>query len=158
VDEYTSRFVDQVAQFYEQEGYARITGQVLARLLLSAEPMALRDLVTDLAVSKASISTDARRLERQGIIERVRRPGDRRAYYRIAEDLPERIMALRVDRLRRFKALIGGAVSRTPSGQTQVKIRLAELGRAHSHMIAAMTEMLAEWREPASAALKRRAK
>jgi len=147
VDPYEGRVVAEFAQFFEQEGYARIMGQVFARLLLRSEPMALRELAADLGVSRASISTDTRRLERQGILERVRHAGDRRAYYRLAVDLPDRIMLLRIDRLKRFQTLIQAALAEAPTKAPAVRARLAELDRAHAHMIQAMTEMLSAWRE-----------
>jgi DNA-binding transcriptional regulator GbsR (MarR family) len=146
VDPYEGRVVAEFARFFEQEGYARIMGQVFARLLLRSEPMALRELAADLGVSRASISTDTRRLERQGILERVRRAGDRRAYYRLALDLPDRIMLVRIDRLKRFQALIQTAMADAPTSVPAVRARLQELDRAHAHMIEAMTEMLSQWR------------
>lgn len=156
MDQYESRVVAEFAEFFEQEGYARIVGQVFARLLLRAEPMALRELALDLGVSRASISTDTRRLERQGILERVSKAGDRRAFYRLAVDLPDRIMALRIDRLERFQALIQAAMSGAPTAAEAVRARLQELDRAHAHMIEAMTEMLSQWRKGSSSGARDR--
>jgi DNA-binding MarR family transcriptional regulator len=150
VDQSESRVVEEFAQFFEQEGYARIMGQVFARLLLRSEPMALRELAADLGVSRASISTDTRRLLRQGILERVPKPGDRRAYYRLATDLPDRIMVLRIDRLKGFQSLIQGAIAESQPRAPVVKSRLQELDRAHGHMIAAMLDTLSKWRESAT--------
>jgi DNA-binding transcriptional regulator GbsR (MarR family) len=147
LDSQTARFVKQVGRFFEQEGYAPIMGQVFGRLLLAPEPMALVELVRDLGVSKASISTDTRRLERQKIVERIRRPRDRRAYYRVATDLPVQIMALRIDRIGRFRNLLTEAETRLRQGApSEVRQRLSTLDRAHSHMLAAMTAMLSDWR------------
>jgi DNA-binding transcriptional regulator GbsR (MarR family) len=110
--------------------------------------MTLSQLVRDLGVSKASVSTDARRLERQGIVERVRLPGDRKAYYRAASDLPAAIMRLRIDRIVRFNRLLDRALEgRQEAG---VRTRLDELSRAHGYMLAAMESMLAGW-EPGGA-------
>jgi DNA-binding MarR family transcriptional regulator len=148
----TARFVAQIGAFYEQEGYAPITGRLFARLLLAPEPMTLSDLVRDLGVSNASVSTDARRLERQGIVERVRRPGDRKAYYQVAGDLAASVIRLRIDRIRGFRAVLGRSVPGQGLTGNAVRRRLTELDRVNQYLLEGMIRLLAGWEASAEQA------
>jgi DNA-binding Lrp family transcriptional regulator len=146
LERHVGRFVDQMAELYEREGLAPIAGRVFARLLLSGAPMALGDLARDLRVSKASVSTETRRLERQRILERVTRPGDRRVFYHIADDLPVRIMDIRLERMRRFRALLGQGRTRLPLHARGLRSRLLECERAYIVFLKGSESALRVWR------------
>jgi DNA-binding transcriptional regulator GbsR (MarR family) len=94
------RFVELMGRHFEEEGAARIAGRLMGVLLLNREPASLDELVDQLRVSKASVSMNARRLELLGIAERVTVAGDRRDFYRIADDFRERMLSRMVDRAR----------------------------------------------------------
>jgi DNA-binding Lrp family transcriptional regulator len=145
LERHVVRFVDQMAELYEREGFAPIAGRVFARLLLSPEPMALGDLARDLRVSKASVSTETRRLEGQRVLERVTRPGDRRVFYRIANDLPVRIMDVRLERMRRFRALLGQGRKRLPPDARGLRARLRECERAYTVFLRSSQSALTVW-------------
>ena len=147
MERHVVRFVDQMAELYEREGFAPIAGRVFARLLLSPEPMALGDLARDLRVSKASVSTETRRLERQRVLERVTRLGDRRVFCRIADDLPVRIMDVRLERMRRFRALLGDGRKRLPPDARVLRARLVECERAYTVFLKGSESALALWRQ-----------
>src|SRR5262245_12635735 len=88
----TAAFVEQIAVILEAEGLPRVCGRLFALLIVSSEPVSLDDLADLLGVSKASVSINARTMEERGKIERVGRPGDRRDYYQIADDMVEKSM------------------------------------------------------------------
>jgi len=134
-----------MAELYEREGFAPIGGRVFARLLLSREPMALGELARDLRVSKASVSTETRRLEGQRVLERVTRTGDRRVFYRIADDLPVRIMDVRLERMRRFRALLGQGRQRLPPDARGLRARLLECERAYTVFLRESEKVRRAW-------------
>ena len=68
-------------------GAGRIVGQVLIYLYLQAEPCSLDDICEELGLSKASVSIAARQLEQLGLIQKVWKSGDRRNYYKSAENI-----------------------------------------------------------------------
>ncbi len=94
------RFVELMGRHFEEEGAARIAGRLMGVLLLNEGPASLDDLVEQLRVSKASVSMNARRLELLGIAERVTIAGDRRDFYRVADDFRERMLSRMVERTR----------------------------------------------------------
>ena len=99
-------FIDRLGDAAEADGLSPIAGRLFALLMLAAEPQSLDELAEALGVSKASVSTDARRLLDRGIVERTRRTGDRRDFYELAPDFFARVIRARVARWRRIQQLV----------------------------------------------------
>ena len=141
------RFVEQMGLAWEQEGVPRIAGRIFGFLLLQLHPSSLEDMASALGVSKASISTDARFLERIGVVERMSRPGDRRDFYTVAPDAPASTLAMRVERMRRMKATLGDlsplAMDGTPPA---VRARLRAFAEAHDETVASLERLIARLR------------
>ena len=68
-------------------GLGRIVGQILVHLYLSPAERSLDDIAKDLELSKAAISIAARQLESLGLLRRSWKAGDRKTYYRTADDI-----------------------------------------------------------------------
>ncbi len=97
------RIVETMGLLTEAEGMSRIMGRIFGFLLLCEDSQSLDDMAAALNVSKASISTDARRLEHMGFLVRVSRPGDRRDYYELAADFMERSMRRQIEKIRKLR-------------------------------------------------------
>ena len=140
------RFIERMGLVWEHEGVPRIAGRIFGFLLLQEDACSLDDMAAALGVSKASISTDARRLEQLQLIERVSRPGDRRDYYAVAPDVPLRALELKIARMRRM-TLSPDETERVAAFVTPVvRSRLLAFGAAHDHMIRALERLVAELR------------
>lgn len=81
------RLVASGGQLAQEFGFNRVAGEVLVCLYLTAGEASLDALEGELRLSKAAVSQAAAQLERLGLIHRVRKPGDRKRYYRSAEDI-----------------------------------------------------------------------
>ncbi|WP_153305850.1 GbsR/MarR family transcriptional regulator [Desulfogranum mediterraneum] len=68
-------------------GAGRIVGQVLVYLYLQEHEQSLDQIASDLGLSKASVSIAARQLDSLGLIKKVWKSGDRRNYYKSAENI-----------------------------------------------------------------------
>ncbi|MCZ7592837.1 MAG: MarR family transcriptional regulator [Kiritimatiellae bacterium] len=68
-------------------GFNRVAGETLASLYLTNGEASLDTLESELNLSKAAVSLAAAQLERMGLIHRVRKPGDRKRYYRTADNI-----------------------------------------------------------------------
>lgn len=68
-------------------GLGRIVGQILVHLYLSPGEQSLEDIARDLELSKPAISIAARQLESLGLLRRSWKAGDRKTYYRTADDI-----------------------------------------------------------------------
>jgi len=140
-----SEFVEQIAVLLEADGMPRVAGRLFGLLLVSDDPRSLDELAEQLGVSKGSISVNARLLEDKGVVERISRQADRRDYYRIADDLFERTLEQRMNKMRRFQqAMASGCVA--CKGSDAVHERLSHLADAYEHMLQATSRALDDWR------------
>jgi len=156
----TMEFVERMGLALESDGLPRIAGRIFGLLLLSEDCRSLDDLATELGVSKASVSTNARLLEQRGVLERNSRPADRRDYYRVVPDLFTHAMAQRLVRWQRFSEAIGEGRTTLPIRSRKVLHRLEEYQAAYAFMSEVIHEGLTRWHEkrerrPAVAGLHR---
>ena len=87
IQEARTRLVEVGARAAQDLGVGRMVGQILVYLYLAEDARSLDAIVDDLQVSKASASIAARQLESLGLVHRVWLGGDRRSYYRTAENI-----------------------------------------------------------------------
>ena len=71
----------------QELGFGRLGGQILMFLYLWDGDCALDQLCADLHLSKAAVSIAARQLESLGLLRRSWKSGDRKTYYRTADDI-----------------------------------------------------------------------
>jgi DNA-binding transcriptional regulator GbsR (MarR family) len=130
----------------ESNGLSPIAGRLFAMLLLSEAPRSLDDIAAALEVSKASISTEARRLVERGVVERVRHAGDRRDYYELAPDFFAQIVQSRVEQWRRIQALVTTMRETSTSLAPVVRERFASIDEIHADVVDRIDAALVEWR------------
>ena len=129
-DPETDTFVERMARVIAMEGFPHIGGRIFGLLLVSDGDLCLDEIAARLAVSKGSISSDARRLEQRGLLECVRKPGDRRDYYRVAEDLFASTMEMRLARWQAFQEAVHDGRPCLRGRSAQVRRRFDELEAA----------------------------
>jgi DNA-binding transcriptional regulator GbsR (MarR family) len=145
MDAQTANFVERMGLAHEADGLPRISGRIFGLLLVSEGARSLDELASELRVSKASVSTNARMLEQRGILERICRPADRRDYYRVPPDLFTHTMAQRLARWQRFHEAIGAARTSLPIRSRTVLERLEEYEAAAHFMSRVISDALAQW-------------
>jgi DNA-binding transcriptional regulator GbsR (MarR family) len=85
--EIRSRLIEVGGRTSQDLGLGRIVGQILVYLYLRNGDCSLDTIGEDLGLSKASVSVAVRQLESLGLVRRAWRKGDRKAYYRTADDI-----------------------------------------------------------------------
>src|SRR6185503_5577721 len=138
-------FIDRMGQATEADGLSPIAGRLFAALLLSEQPRSLDDLAEELAVSKASVSTEARRLLDRGIVDRVPTPGDRRDYYELTPDFYARVIRNRLERWRRIQSQVDAVRSEGGELGPVVRDRIASIGDINADVITHVEAALASW-------------
>lgn len=83
------RLVDAGGRAAQDLGFGRILGQIVVYLYLSDGERSLDQIEGELGVSKAASSGATRQLEALGLLRRCWRQGDRKVYYRTADNLGE---------------------------------------------------------------------
>ncbi|MBX6365610.1 MAG: MarR family transcriptional regulator [Gemmatimonadetes bacterium] len=123
------RLLERIGQEFEREGMPRIAGKVIGALLLHRGALSLDELAARLGVSKASASTNARLLERLGVLERQTRPGDRRDYYTVSPDFDVRLVDVALAPLRQGRAMLERVLE---SGEARDPVVRERVERCHA--------------------------
>jgi DNA-binding transcriptional regulator GbsR (MarR family) len=146
MDRNQQAFIGRMGHAAETNGLSPIAGRLFAMLLLSDSPRSLDAIATGLEVSKASVSTEARRLVERGVVERTRRAGDRRDYYELAPDFFARIVESRIEQWRRIQTLMASMRETFGSLSPVMRERFASIDEIHADVIDQIDTALAEWR------------
>jgi DNA-binding transcriptional regulator GbsR (MarR family) len=138
-------FAERIGRLFEEAGSSRISGRIVGWLMI-CEPaeQSQPELVETLGVSKASVSTELRTLMHLGLIERTTRPGDRRSYYRVAEEAWTQLIRRRMQMIEAIAAAAVGGLASIPEATPQRRRRLERLRDVYTRMGRAMTEALAD--------------
>jgi DNA-binding transcriptional regulator GbsR (MarR family) len=138
-------FIEGTGRAAESDGLTRIAGRLFGTLLLSDEPCSLDELAEALGASKASVSTDARRLLEQGVVERLSKPGDRRDYYQLAPRFFANIVRHRMERWASLRARVSEARRALPDASPVVRARFDHLTELHDLVVSRVEQALREW-------------
>ncbi len=105
--EQKARYIEEVGTALEALGIPWTLGRAVGALLLADPPELSADgLAAALRASPGTISTSTRTLEEMGIVERVRKAGDRKQYFRLRLGAWQEIVRKRAEA---FKAAGGVA-------------------------------------------------
>lgn len=146
MDDAFTAFIARMGIVAEHDGMSPIAGRLFALLLVADQPQSLDEIAESLGVSKASVSTDARRLLERGIVERVTRPGDRRDYYELAPDFFARIIEVRVARWRRMQLLANDVRDQAAKLSPTVARRIGAIDDVEASIIVPLEQSLEQWR------------
>lgn len=81
------RLIETGGRTSQDLGTGRIVGQILIYLYLREDESSLDGIAEDLGLSKASVSIAVRQLEQLGLARKVWKSGDKRNYYKSAENI-----------------------------------------------------------------------
>lgn len=146
MDEAVQEFIERIGLLTEEEGFPRIAGRILGLLLVEEEPLSLDAMMEKLQVSKGSISTNVRLLERLGIIQRVSSPGDRKDYYQLGNEPWEHIFEVARQRLRRVLTVVEQEGRMLPEEREVGRYRLEAWREFYSFLLDDLEGKLERWR------------
>lgn len=89
IEDVRNNFIHVIGEKAEKFGFSRIAGQLEGLLLFSNRPMSLDEMAERLEVSKGSVSTNIRFLERFKVVRKVYHKGARRNFYEIRGNIWE---------------------------------------------------------------------
>lgn len=139
------RFIETHGQLAEADGMPRILGRMAATFMLEPGPFSFSEIGERMQISRASVSTMTRLLENLGVFERITRPGDRQAYFRLVENPVQVFTQRRIARQQRCLEAIDELLVSTTL-DTEARARLDEIRSMHAEMIAAGHAALARRR------------
>lgn len=139
------RFLDQVARPLEMSGLNRTSGRMFGLLLLADHAISLDEIAETLGVSKPMVSTSARFYERLGVLQRTRRPGDRKHYYEILPGAFTRDANTWLQLMTVFVQLADAGLEIVGEENGPARARLQEMGAFYSHLATAVRHAIAQW-------------
>lgn len=102
-----SRFIENIALYYEGHGQSRIAGRIFGLMLVTTTPLSAEQIGQLLQASLGSVSTNVRALVAAGWIEKVTFPGTRTTYYRFAPSAWDSVMERRRQSIAPLKKMAG---------------------------------------------------
>ena len=140
------KYVEEFALFLENQGLPRPSGRILGWLLVCDPPeQSMPDLVAALGVSKSSVSTATRTLIQAQLVERLSLPGERRDYYRLADDAFSRAMAARMAQIQALRHLAETGLARLADAPTARRERLTDMRDMYIFFETEMEPLLGRW-------------
>lgn len=110
IEDIRNDLIHVIGEKAEKFGFSRIAGQLEGLLLFTNQPMSLDEMAERLEVSKGSVSTNIRLLERWKVVRKVYHKGARKNFYEIRGniwDIETEIMSTVVkDEIERVKSLM----------------------------------------------------
>jgi DNA-binding transcriptional regulator GbsR (MarR family) len=141
-------FVDEVAAFFATEGLPHIAGRVIGWLLICDPPeQSAAQLAQALQVSRSSISSTMRLLTPSGLVEGVRRRGDRQEYFRIAADGWSRMLAGRYARTAAFREVTERGLDVLADAPPSRRERLANVAELYRFLESELPALWARWEQ-----------
>ena len=146
MNEQHQKLIERMGRYYEADGLPRIAGRLFGYLLLEDEARSLDEMAAALAVSKTSVSTNARLLEQTGLLERVTRPGDRKDYYQLAAD-QSRMIELKMQGMQEMQSILesAAAVADQSGADPSVRKRIRSMHRFNVEAYQVVTQLLESW-------------
>lgn len=112
-------------------GLGRVAGQILVFLYLQPRECSIDEIADHLGVSRAAISIAARQLESMGVLCRIWHKGDRRHFYRTADNI---VSALQSGLLSLVRNRIRLLATETQAAENILKEAIAEEGQADEEL------------------------
>jgi predicted transcriptional regulator len=141
-------FIEEMGLLMAGLGLPRMAGRVFGALLLADPPeMTAEELAETLRASRGSISGATRLLERAGIIDRVRKPGERRDRYRNRPDAWNQTLKTRLTVIGTFRAMAEKGLALLDTDDPEVRRGLVEMRDYFAHWERELPALLRRWDE-----------
>lgn len=141
-------FVRRISDLMEECGHPCIAGRIVGWLVVSDPPeQSFGALVEATDASKGSISTMTRRLERAGLIERIRRTGDRQTYFRLRPDAWHTVLCRRMALVRDLAAAAERGLRELEDEPPSVRCRLEEMHDFYAFVAENMPALIEQYEE-----------
>ncbi|MFG1495471.1 hypothetical protein ABMA57_02480 [Saccharospirillum sp. HFRX-1] len=123
-------FVELMGLISQTDGEPRIGGRMFGLLLVEGRALTLNDFAQRLDISKASASTNARRLATIGVIEHIK-SSNRQDSYALVPDLYRQMSRTMTERFLVRAEQIENMVSLLPTGSPEAKQRIQGLAQCY---------------------------
>ncbi len=146
--EQKQQFIEDTGLFFERMGVTRMAGRIMGYLMVCDPPyQSMPEIVTALQASKSTISTSLRELQTFFLIERMALPGERRDFYRLAEDVWYRSFSARMGELTNMRQLAEKGLLAMTGEPPEKRQRLELLRDMYEFMEREFPKLLEKWEQ-----------
>jgi len=138
-------FIEQMGLVAEAEGLSRIAGRIMGVMVLEGGPVSFSEIAERLDVSRASVSTNTRFLERIGVIDRLTVKGSRQDHFQLARSPYARLLEGSVVRMKKAESVAANAKDALPAHDYERRQRLDELGAFYATLAETFEELVARF-------------
>lgn len=138
-------FIDRMGLVAEADGLSRIAGRIMGLMVLEGGPLSFSEIAERLDVSRASVSTNTRFLERMGVIERVMIKGERQDHFQLTKSPYARLLEGYAARIKKAESVVAEARAALGPGDVGRARRLDELGAFYEALGASFEELAARF-------------
>lgn len=136
-----AEFIEQIGVLTQADGSPRIAGRIFGLAIVENQPLSLQEIAERLQVSKASVSTNARRLAQSGLLRRTTRAGSREDLYQLPRDPYRELLRTMTRNLREKAAAVAEIEERFTDDHAAIRKRVRHL--VDFYVTAA--DVLADW-------------
>ncbi len=148
MNEISKDFIERMGLMAERDGiFSRIAGRMLGYFMLDGTPRSLDSIAEELRISKASASTNARMLERMGLLERCSTFGDRRDFYRLGDHPWETLFEVSRRRVEEMLGLVEHTAAELPANMNAARHRLELWRDFYKFIMDDIDVRAARWRQ-----------
>jgi DNA-binding transcriptional regulator GbsR (MarR family) len=140
-------FIDQMGLVAEADGLSRIAGRIMGLMVIEGGPLSFSEIAERLDISRASVSTNTRFLERVGVIERVMVKGERQDFFQLAKAPYARLLEGSVNRIKKAQDVVADAKTALAPEDTARQRRLDELGAFYEALAVSFADLVARFED-----------
>lgn len=146
INEKQAAQIEKIGVSLEKSQFPPLAARVMALLLVAEPPYCtFDDILENLQSSKSSISTSLNLLLREGIVDYITFPGDRKRYFQINAQTWLQMIKRKVEQIAPFRGILS-ELTQTRSGQyPEFNHMLADMNEFHKEMEEAMKTVVDRW-------------
>jgi DNA-binding transcriptional regulator GbsR (MarR family) len=138
--------IDRIGAVLEHSGLTPVSSKIFARLLVCSPPEQSSENLADyLYVSRGAVSTATRMLMQIGIIERVRKPSTRAAFFRVVEGGWGKAMAHDALKVRLLREIADHALTQLADAHEARRFRLEEFRDFNAFFEIELPALIERW-------------
>lgn len=147
------QLINSYSDAYQNLGYSSLMGKIVALLLSEPEPVSLDQISESLSMSKGPVSQICRKLKEHRLIEKVWIPGERKDYYKAADDIFGQAFSNYAHSMKRNLAIAEQCMNELEklSGQDKqtdhLEARMREMANFYRAMDQHNKDFIEEWRK-----------
>ncbi|AHM61131.1 hypothetical protein D770_14385 [Flammeovirgaceae bacterium 311] len=138
--------IEKIGVTLEKSHIPPLAARIMALLLIAEPPYCSFDeIMESLQSSKSSVSSSLNLLLREGIVDYITFPGDRKRYFQVNSKTWLEMIKKRVEQIKPFREILSEVTSTRSSANPEFNQMLGEMNAFYAEIEEAMKAVLDRW-------------